>query len=150
MKRIIVVTLAIFLLTACSGGKTDQSQSAPSGPTPTPPPFAEILIEVGFHQTRNYCTVSCTSYELYSPQTIAKVFDDGSFSLQVVAGGGGVLDMQAFNQVLTKAYGQEFADWAVENLDASLRKAQTGSLGFYNLSMSGKTKERVTITITRK
>jgi len=150
MKKIILFALAILLCTACATNTTTQSQTGASGPTPTPPPLAEILINNGFHQTRNYCTVACTSYELYAPQTITKVNDDGTFSIQAVAGPGGVIDMQVFNLVLTQAYGQEYTDWATEHLNASLRKEQTDSLGNYDVSMTGKTNERVTITINPK
>ncbi len=149
MKKVILIALAIILLAACAP-KTQSTAPAATGPTPTPPPFAEILINNGFHQTRNYCTVACTSYELYDPQTIAKVNDDGTFSIQAVAGPGGVLDMQIFNLVLTQAYGEEVTDWATEHLIASLRKEQTDSLGFYDVSMTGKENERVTITINPK
>ena len=112
--------------------------------------MAEILLNNGFHQTRNYCTDTCTSYEIYTPQTIAKVYEDGTFSIQAVAGPGGVIDMQVFSLVLTQAYGQEFTDWATDHLSASLRKEQTGSLGNYDVSMTGKANERVTITIDPK
>ena len=150
MKKVIITVCIIILLTACAPKSASQTQSTASGPTPTPPAFAEILIDNGFHQTRNYCTVACTSYEIYDPQTIAKVNDDGTFSIQAVAGSGGVIDMQVFNLVLTQAYGQEFTDWATEHLTASLRKEQTDSLGNYDVSMTGKANERVTITINPK
>ena len=149
MKKIILFALAILLCTACAP-KTQSTAPVASGPTPTQPPFEDILINNGFHQTRNYCTGTCTSYEIYAPQTIAKVYDDGTFSIQAVAGSGGVIDMQVFNVVLTQAYGQEFTDWATDHLSASLRKEQTGSLGNYDVSMTGKANERVTITIDPK
>ena len=129
MKKTFLIALAIILCTACAS-KTPTNVPVAAGPTPTQPPFAEILANNGFHQTRNYCTVACTSYELYDPQTIAKVNDDGTFSIQAVAGPGGVIDMQVFNLVLTQAYGQEFTDWATEHLSASLRKEQTDSRGY--------------------
>ncbi len=146
MKKFTIISLAIIMLAACAPN-TNSTDPAATGPTPTPPPFAEFLINNGFHQTRNYCTVACTSYELYNPQTIAKVNDDGTFSIQAVASARGVLDMQVVNLVLTQAYGQEFTDWATEHLSASLRKEQTDRLGFYDVSMTGKENERVTITI---
>ena len=153
MKKVIITVFAIILLTACATNTESQTQATTagaSGPTPTPPPFAEILINNGFHQTRNYCTVTCTSYEIYDPQTIAKVNDDGTFSIQAVAGPGGVIDLQVFYLVLKQAYGQEFTDWAMEHLTASLRKEQTDSVGYYDVSMTGKANERVTITINPK
>ena len=149
MKNVIITAFAIILLTSCAP-KSQPTAPVATGPTPTPPPFADILANNGFHQTRNYCTVACTSYELYDPQTIAKVNDDGTFSIQAVAGPGGVLDMQIFNLVLTQAYGREFTDWVTEHFTASLRKEQSDSVGFYYVSMTGKANERVTITIIPK
>jgi hypothetical protein len=147
MKKLIIIMFAIVLLSACASNTATQTQSGASGPTPTPPPFAEILMNNGFHATRNYCTGTCTSYEIYAPQTIAKVYDNGTFSIQAVASTGGVLDLQVFNLVLTQAYGQSVTDWAAEHLNASYRKEQSGSLGNYDLTMTGKENERLTITI---
>ena len=81
---------------------------------------------------------------------VAKVYDSGVFSIQTVAGSSGVLDLQALNLVLTQAYGQNLTDWVTENLKASLRKEQTGSVGNYSIIMSGKANERLMITVTPK
>jgi hypothetical protein len=160
MKRAILLTvLAIILLTACAPSQgptdTDKSQAPLAADSPLqdlvpPQTLTEILLDNGFHQTRNYCTGTCTSYEVYTPQTIAKVYDDGTFSIQAVASTGGVPDLQVFNLVLTQAYGEELTDWAAEHLNAAMRKEQTDSLGSYGVSMTGKENERVTITITPK
>lgn len=159
MKKIIFFVLVTLLLNSCTPSQQaidaaiSQSQPAADnqliGLVP-PQTLTEILLDNGFHQTRNYCTGTCTSYEIYTPQTIAKVNDDGTFSIQAVASAGGVLDLQVFNLVLTQAYGQELTDWAAEHLNAAMRKEQTDSLGNYGVSMTGKTNERVTITITPK
>ena len=159
MKSTIIIAIAMLLLTACAPSQkpidTAISQSQPAAESElktstSPQTLTEILLDNGFHQTRNYCTGTCTSYEVYTPQTIAKVYDDGTFSIQAVASTGGVLDLQVFNLVLTQAYGEELTDWAAEHLDRSFRKEQTGSLGNYDLTMTGKENERVTITITPK
>jgi hypothetical protein len=158
MKNIIFLTTAFILLSACAPS-TSQTQAAiptvdpglQENLTPTQPPaFAEILGNNDFHQTRNYCSSICTSYELYDPQMVAKVYDSGVFSIQSVADSSGALDLQVLNLVLTQAYGQETTDWVTENLKASLRKEQTGSVGNYDITMSGKANERVMITITPK
>ena len=81
---------------------------------------------------------------------VAKVYDSGVFSIQTVASSSGVLDLQVFNLVLTQAYGQELTDWVTENLKAALRKEQTGSVGNYQVTMSGKANERVIVTVTPK
>jgi hypothetical protein len=159
MKKILFFVLVTLLLNSCTPSQqaidTAISQSQPAADSQlqdlvSPQTMAEILLNNGFHQTRNYCTDTCTSYEIYTPQTIAKVYEDGTFSIQAVAGPGGVIDMQVFSLVLTQAYGQEFTDWATDHLSASLRKEQTGSLGNYDVSMTGKANERVTITIDPK
>jgi hypothetical protein len=166
MKKIIIITIAIMLLSACEPSQKSienaisQTQAAITAltftpiqevQTPTrPPSFAEILGGNGFHQTRNYCTSICTSYELYQPQMIAKVYDNGMFSIEDVAPKGGVLDVQILYLVLTQAYGQDLTDWATEHLNASFRKEQTGSVGNFDITMSGKANERVIITIIPK
>jgi hypothetical protein len=157
MKTIFVLLFAFLLLTACAA-KSPTQPAIPTNnaailgnATPSQPPaFAEILGNYGFHQTRNYCTSICTSYELYDPQMVAKVYDSGMFTIQTTASSDGVLDMQIFYLVLTQAYGQEFSDWVAENLKAALRKEQTGSVGGYDITMSGKANERVMISITPK
>lgn len=158
MKKIIFVTIAFLLLSACAPSTAQPQAAIPTidpalqeNLTPSQPPaFAEILTTNGFHQTRNFCTSICTSYELYDPQMVAKVYDSGMFTIQTVAGSDGVLDMQVLNLVLTQAYGQDLIDWVTENLKASLRKEQTGSVGNYDITMSGKANERVVISVTPK
>ena len=156
MKRMILISFLIVLLSACSPSQTPVANptSDPSAldtlAKTEPPAFTEILTANGFHQTRNYCTSVCTSYELYDPQMVAKVYDSGVFSIQTVAGSSGVLDLQTLNLVLTQAYGQDLTDWVTENLKASLRKEQTGSVGNYSIIMSGKANERLMITVTPK
>lgn len=166
MKKIIFISIAIMLLSACEPSQQSienaisQTQAAittltfaphQEEQTPTQPPsFAEILGSNGFHQTGNYCTSICTSYELYQPQMIAKVYDNGMFSIEDVAPKGGVLDVQILYLVLTQAYGQELTNWATDHLNASLRKEQSGSVGNCEITMSGKKNERVIITITPK
>jgi hypothetical protein len=79
---------------------------------------------------------------------IAKVFTNGSFSIQTVANTSGVLDMQVINNILTQEYGQELTNWVTENFTAALRKEQTAAIGDYNITMSGKANEKMVITIT--
>ena len=156
MKNIIFITIGILLISACASLQTPVANpttdlSAQENLTLTEPPsYAEILGYNGFHQTRNFCTSICTSYELYDPQMVAKVYDSGVFSIQVTASSSGVLDLQVLNLVLTQAYGQELTDWVTENLKASLRKEQTGSFGNYDITMSGKANERLIVTVTPK
>ena len=160
MKRATLLTvLAIMLLTACAPSQRSMDSANSQAPLAADSPLqglvppqtlTEILLNNGFHQTRNYCTGTCTSYEVYAPQTIAKVYDDGTFSIQAVASAGGELDLQVFNLVLAQAYGQELTDWAAEHLTPAMRKEQTDSLGNYDVSMTGNENERLTITITPK
>ena len=156
MKKIILISFLIVLLSACSPSQTTvfNPTTDPSAldtlALTEPPVFPEILTANGFHQTRNYCTSICTSYELYDPQMVAKVYDSGMFTIQTVAGSDGVLDLQVLNLVLTQAYGQGLTDWVTENLKASLRKEQTGRVGNFDITMSGKANERVAISITPK
>ena len=158
MNNFVILTVAILLLSACA---TSTSQPQAANPTidlvlqenltPTQPPaFAEMLTANGFHQTRNYCTSICTSYELYDPQMVAKVYDSGMFTIQTVAGNDGVLDLQILYLVLTQAYGQDLTAWVTENLKVSLRKEQTGRVGGFDITMSGKPNERVMISVTPK
>ena len=155
MNKIIFLTIVILLLSACTPSQqvdeTSTDQSAQEKFTPTlPPAYSDILANNGFHQTRNYCTTICTSYELYEPHIIAKVYNNGSFTIQTDANNSGVLDLQVINIVLTQEYGQELTDWVTANLTAALRKEQVGEIGNNDITMSGKATERFMISVTPK
>jgi hypothetical protein len=152
MKKFFFLMSVILLISACSPNQAP-SEISPQPEkklyTSTPAPvITDLLNNAGFHQTRNYCTVDCTSYELYDPHVIAKVFTNGSFSIQTVANTSGVLDMQVINNILTQEYGQELTNWVTENFTSALRKEQTAAIGDYNITMSGKANEKMVITIT--